>query len=168
MTGMQKASVFVMISTLAGLSFSVQGGGAESPSGTKPGQVMLEATLSLPEAPLPAEQTCLSEGPTTVGEYLADTLALLTGSPSGETKLTMSCDAVANSPELQQYYSLEFFPRQAGESLKALGAEAELFQCSLGFQHQKDELAWSRSLQALINLSEHSIVNGTQRCLTVP
>ncbi|MFC4260107.1 hypothetical protein ACFOZ5_13870 [Marinobacter lacisalsi] len=168
MTRMLKAKAFVTISLMAGLSCSASASGAEGAIESEAGRVMLEATLNAPEATLPAEQACLSEEAITVGEYLADTLGLLTEGSPGKTQLTMSCDAVTNSPELQQYYSLGFFPQQAGESLNAMDTEAALFQCTLGFQHQKGELAWSRSLQALVNITDETIVEGTRRCLSIP
>lgn len=168
MGGIAKARALAALCFVFAFTSPGHAGSLDVAADRQAGRVMLEAFLNEPEATLPAEQSCLGEEPVTVGDYLADTLTSLTGSSSGETRLTMNCDPVTKSRELEQYYTLEFFPRKAVKSLKVLDANAELVQCTLGFQHQRGELAWSRSLQALVNMTDDTIVEGTSRCLAIP
>lgn len=146
-------------------------GHAESRSSTAEDQaaeVMLQAILSQPQATLPAEQSCLTEQPVTVGDYLAESLMLLTSNGARETQLTVNCDPVKNSPELRDYYALELFQSRAGDSLKTLDTDAVLFQCTLGFYYREGEYDWMRMLQALVDVTNSAIVEGTRRCMSIP
>lgn len=131
-------------------------------------EVMLQAILAQPQAELPAEQACLSEQPVSVGDYLADSLMLLATNGAGETQLTVNCDPVENSPELREFYALDFFQPQAGDSLRAVDIDAELYQCTLGFYYREGEYDWARMLQALVDVSNDTIVEGTRRCISIP
>lgn len=130
--------------------------------------IAVRAVLAAGAYEFPDAQRCGSEPGTALGDFLGDALLNLEGRPQDAYGFEVQCGSPARAAELAAFYSQPMFPDSAQHHVSALDASARLVQCSVGFHFSAEELAWSRSVQVLVNPAQEQAVPDTFRCLATP
>ncbi|WP_341936850.1 hypothetical protein [Marinimicrobium sp. C2-29] len=117
---------------------------------------------------LPAEQNCSTEGPATIREFTADSLAYLSEQPSGKGRIEVNCETVQTDSSLANFYAMDMFPEGTDEKIHAMDGYDSLMQCQVSFSVSDEEVVWSRALQFLWNSETEKAIENTFRCALIP
>lgn len=116
----------------------------------------------------PKEQACGENNRISVGEFLTDSLILLSEDPAGDTRVTVRCDALKVADDLRSFYGSEIYPDVAVRQLAQLKDGTPIHQCTVTLSNKQEEYAWARGIQALIDETGERLIEGTLRCLLTP